>query len=307
MISCSVIIPTRDRSAFLVRAVQSAISAIPEDGEVIVIDDASTVPAAESLSHLNFRRLRVLRNEVALGNGGSPSRNRGANAAAGRVLFFLDDDDEVMPGYFAFVLSSGASERADFGFSARTFAKRLQTGEDTYSIERRGLPDGIVSNGQSFARRSFPFSAGFWMTRKAYEVAGPMATTMATNSDTDYCCRLYSKRLVGRYSTQPGIMIHHRQDGDASQLDSVTRRTKAADRAAAFHQISKRHRTFLASNASAAEFVHQRWMKHAIRADDATGTLCAIATAPQLAVRLKLRLKYVGLRLVNLLDRSRRD
>ena len=87
----SIIIPTYNRPQLLLRAVQSALSQTLANIEVIVVDDGSTpavmLPAQE--------RLRVIRQEP--NQGGAAARNYGAEAARGRWLTYLDDDDVLLP------------------------------------------------------------------------------------------------------------------------------------------------------------------------------------------------------------------
>lgn len=49
MLRCSIVIPTCNREALLVRAVQSALLACPADGEVLVVDDKSAISASTVL------------------------------------------------------------------------------------------------------------------------------------------------------------------------------------------------------------------------------------------------------------------
>ena len=303
--SCSVIIPTHDRPELLVRAVASAFSALPPDGEVIVVDDGSKVPARECLSRFAGQRLSILENRVPLGGGGSPCRNRGAKVAVGRLLFFLDDDDEFVSGYCRTVLESGASDQADFGFTRRRFHSGRVDGQPAHSLEKRRLPSGPIAEARPFALKSFPFSAGFWISRAGFKRAGPFAETLPTNSDTEYCCRIYSKGLRGWYSSEPGVVIHAHPAGDSGQLGNVTRRTRAVDRAASFRYIAQEHRAYLSADQGAALFVHKRWMKHALRCGQFADAKAAIMQAPQVAVKAKLGLQLAGMCLAETLRPKR--
>jgi glycosyltransferase involved in cell wall biosynthesis len=83
----SVVIPTFGRPAFLAEAVASVLRQSFADFECIVVDDASPEPA----SLADDPRLRLVRREH---NGGPPAaRNTGIDAARGRYVAFLDDDD----------------------------------------------------------------------------------------------------------------------------------------------------------------------------------------------------------------------
>lgn len=302
MISCSVIIPTRDRPQSLAHAVTSAFASIPDDGEVIVVDDASKEPAEQSLSQFAGNALTVIRNTSSLGGGGSPSRNKGAAVARGRVIFFLDDDDEFMPGYCEEILKISTTDQADFGFCARKFALNQPNREPTFSNENRGLPAGVISTRQPFAKRTFPFSAGFWVSRSGLEKTGPMAENLVTNSDTEFCCRMYSRNLRGWFYAEPGVIINSHTEENQGQLAPITKRARSGERAAAFRNIAEQHNSYLSGDAGAAVFVHQRWMKHALRAGDLENAQEAVKLAPQGSVRAKLALQLAGWRVMSLLN-----
>jgi Glycosyl transferase family 2 len=87
----SIIIPTRDRPQLLPRAVESALSQTMTDLEVIVVDDASTQPVDLPIEP----RLRVIR--LSMPRGGAGARNVGTEAARGRWVAYLDDDDCLLP------------------------------------------------------------------------------------------------------------------------------------------------------------------------------------------------------------------
>jgi hypothetical protein len=96
----SVIIPTHNRPHLLPLAVQSALDQTFEDLEVIVVDDASTELAVLP----NDPRLRVIR--LSMSRGGAGARNVGTEAAQGRWITYLDDDDRLLPHMVATSLAA---------------------------------------------------------------------------------------------------------------------------------------------------------------------------------------------------------
>jgi glycosyltransferase involved in cell wall biosynthesis len=85
-----VVIPTAGRPAFVAEAVASVIGQTTADWECIVVDDSGS--GSDVLPGLrDDPRVRVLRHETNLGV--AAARNTGIQAAAGRYLAFLDDDD----------------------------------------------------------------------------------------------------------------------------------------------------------------------------------------------------------------------
>ena len=74
--------------------------------EVIVVDDASPDKTFSTLS--GVPGIRVIRNEKNLGFVGSS--NEGARAAQGRLLFFLNNDTQVLPGWLDTLVETYSSE-----------------------------------------------------------------------------------------------------------------------------------------------------------------------------------------------------
>jgi glycosyltransferase involved in cell wall biosynthesis len=87
----SIIIPTHNRPQLVARAVNSALEQTVEDFEVIVVDDASTQPI-DLPSHPRLRTIHLSKSR-----GGAGARNVGTEAARGRWVTYLDDDDRLLP------------------------------------------------------------------------------------------------------------------------------------------------------------------------------------------------------------------
>lgn len=107
----SVVIPTYDRAAMVVEAVNSVLAQSLSDLEVLVVDDGSTDDTESAVRSLRDSRLRYM----AKGNGGpGAARNFGIAQVAGKYLAFLDSDDLWPPNYLA-VMVGRLEERRDFG------------------------------------------------------------------------------------------------------------------------------------------------------------------------------------------------
>lgn len=91
------VVPTKDRSRLLARALDSVLPQLG-DGEVVVVDDGSAQEQAAAVREVCARddRIRLFRNPHSLGP--SPARNRGVTEARGRYLAILDDDNVWLPG-----------------------------------------------------------------------------------------------------------------------------------------------------------------------------------------------------------------
>lgn len=90
----SIIIPTKNASKHIIRAVESVISQSEKDIEIIIINDASTDDTAQVLADLQKKdnRIHIITNQKNVGPG--ISRDIGIRQAASDYIAFIDDDDE---------------------------------------------------------------------------------------------------------------------------------------------------------------------------------------------------------------------
>lgn len=96
----SVIIPTHNRPELLPEALASVAAQTMTDWQAIIVDDASNPAVNEQDIQARFgSKFQVLRHAVA--QGGPVAKNTGINAATGKYLAFLDDDDLFAPNYLA--------------------------------------------------------------------------------------------------------------------------------------------------------------------------------------------------------------
>ncbi len=88
----SIIIPTYNCEAFLQEGIESVLQQLPEDCELIIVDDGSTDGTVSKLQAYEGTRSNL---EVFYGEhrGASAARNIGLDLAAGRFVAFMDCDD----------------------------------------------------------------------------------------------------------------------------------------------------------------------------------------------------------------------
>lgn len=102
----TVILPTHNRAKMLSRALASVLTQDFAPFEVIVVDDGSEDETAALLSRQDDARVHVLRHGHALGAAGA--RNSALGLARAPVIAFLDDDDEMLPGFLAETVAAHA-------------------------------------------------------------------------------------------------------------------------------------------------------------------------------------------------------
>jgi len=112
----SVIIPTYNRPDRLVQSLESVADQTYETLEIIVVDDASEMPAEEAVASLRDRipyDLAVYRHGE--NRGANAARNTGLREASGEFVAFLDDDDEWSPSKVARQVEAFQGASADTG------------------------------------------------------------------------------------------------------------------------------------------------------------------------------------------------
>ncbi|MFC2166917.1 glycosyltransferase family 2 protein [Acidobacteriota bacterium] len=93
----SVIIPTKNRSESLERAIKSVLDQSYEKFEIIIVDDGSDDNTSEIARRfeVNHSNIHYIRNSHSV--GAAEARNIGMRQAKGEIIAFLDDDDEWLP------------------------------------------------------------------------------------------------------------------------------------------------------------------------------------------------------------------
>jgi glycosyltransferase involved in cell wall biosynthesis len=93
----SVVLPTRNRHERLSGALQSVLAQSYSNLEVVVVDDASTVPVGDVVDGVIGRDSRVRLFRLPRKSGAAVARNEAFSHARGSVLAFIDDDDLWKP------------------------------------------------------------------------------------------------------------------------------------------------------------------------------------------------------------------
>ena len=92
----SVIIPTKNRSIELQRAITSVLNQTIGDFEILVVDDKSDEDIKEVINGFDDARVKYILNNSALSNA-NVCRNIGLVHAKGKFTAMLDSDDEWLP------------------------------------------------------------------------------------------------------------------------------------------------------------------------------------------------------------------
>lgn len=213
----SIILPTWNCEGYLEEALRSVLSQLPEDNELIVVDDGSADTTVQKLAELDGKspNLRVAFRKHA---GASAARNSGLDMARGKYVFFLDCDDVLRDGFLedSLPLLSGDAALYIFGIERvpldgesefwrvkdRVY-ESISDFADEYVRIRKLL---IYSNCNKFYRRSILERNGIRFDE-----------TLDFGED-----RLFNYRFLsccqgeGRIVTSPQISIRYMQRGHSS-------------------------------------------------------------------------------------------
>jgi GT2 family glycosyltransferase len=207
MPALTVIIPTYQRQAETLRALESVASQGVE-AEIIVVDDASPTPFA--LSSSLERRANTIKLIRRSENGGAgAARNTGIAAAGSDIITFLDSDDCLLPGTLRRRLEFALEPSLDFRSDAcLTVGGGWVESNDGVSSGSVRLP--LPSSGPD------DFFGGCWMCpgsavlfrREIFERIGGFDERLRRLEDLDLFIRI--GQAGGRYVSHPAAaaIIH---------------------------------------------------------------------------------------------------
>src|SRR5918995_1511695 len=223
----SVVIPTRNRSAWLSLTLQSVLRQRHDDIEAIVVDDGSTDDTPALIAAVPDGRLKIIRHDTPLGV--SASRNDGAAKSEGAWLAFVDDDDLWAPDK----LSSQLDAAVDAGHAwVYTGAVTIDERSAVVAGRRPPLPEAV----SRLISRSNVIPGGgsnVIVRRDEFESVGPFDTRLKNTEDWEMWIRLNER---GAPACVPRPLLGYR----------VHTRNASLDVAAIFEGISlieARHRT----------------------------------------------------------------
>lgn len=191
----SVVIPTCDRPRLLAKAVYSVPSLVDE---IVIVNDGTSLIAPEVQAN---SRVKI----VQSGPRGGPSaaRNVGVYNASGKIILFLDDDDQFCDGYVGRVLSISKSQKnISSGFSAVIETVDGKSGR----IRKKFRKSSVILSSRP-RNIIHAASAGFWIRRDKFLELGGFDESLRVDEDTDFCIRLFSSDGGVWYDADPGILF----------------------------------------------------------------------------------------------------
>lgn len=212
----SVVLPTFDRVALVVGAVESVLAQSESDFELLVVDDGSRdgTEAVLRESYAGEPRVRVLRQENA---GISGARNRGIENARGRYLALVDSDDRWDPGFL----------RSQIQLLERHPEVALAYADGRAQVQRPGRPATMRTDPdfkapdslQAVLEGAWAYPSG-WCFRTEALRAVPFDPALRRNEDTDLLVRLL---LTGwKLAPNHDVLFAYRDGGGGPGAERAT-------------------------------------------------------------------------------------
>jgi glycosyltransferase involved in cell wall biosynthesis len=200
----TVVIPTRDRPRTLAAAVVSACGQDEVDVEAVVVDDGDETGTEEVVEAIGDPRVRLIRSEGP--PGVAAARNAGIDAARGRWIAFLDDDDAWAPTKLAEQLAAVQRTGATWAYTGYV------TVDPTMRV-RGGHPPASPGEVVRALRQHNAVPAGgssVVVRRDALDAAGRFDPSLITSEDWDLWLRLAE---VGSLAGVPRPLVALREHG----------------------------------------------------------------------------------------------
>jgi glycosyltransferase involved in cell wall biosynthesis len=201
----SIIIPTRDRSQLVKRAITSVLKQTLQEIEVIVVIDGLDTETQRELSQFYDRRLRII--QLPSSKGGAAARNAGVAKAKGRWIAFLDDDDEWLPEKLWLQLEKAMCSPYKLPIISCFLTTCTPKGDFIYP-RRLPQPSEPLSE-YLLARNSISFGEGLIQTSTIFTEKKllqqiPFQESLAKHQDWDWLLRVSKLPEVGiEFVTQP--------------------------------------------------------------------------------------------------------
>lgn len=179
----SFVIPAHNEAALIertIRAVHASARPLGAGYEVVVADDSSDDATGAIAAANGARVVRVSRRQIAA------TRNAGARAASGGVLFFVDADTVVTPGAV-----SGAGRALARG---ATYGGAEVRWDGRVPLWTAGVLRVLLVG---YERVGLASGAFLFVRREAFERVGGFDETLYAGEEVDLCWRL---RRLGRHA-----------------------------------------------------------------------------------------------------------
>ncbi len=186
----SVIVPTKDRTLFLKKAIESLLEQTYENVEIIVVNDGgkTVLPVIDGYRE----EARIIYAEVVKTKGPAAARNCGLKKAGGKYIAYLDDDDVFYPDHIETLVAYLEKSECKAAYSdAYCIHQEYENGE--YVTKKKDLPYSFdFDQDLILVKNLFP-ALCLIHEKSCLDEAGYFDETLETHEDWDLWIRLSRK------------------------------------------------------------------------------------------------------------------
>ncbi|MGA2964240.1 MAG: glycosyltransferase family A protein, partial [Candidatus Korobacteraceae bacterium] len=185
----SILIPAYNAQRWIADTLRSAIKQTWERKDIIVVDDGSTDRTLEIARRFESKSVRVV---TQSNQGGPAARNTAYSLSHGDYIQWLDHDDLLAPDKIARqmqVVTQGCSQRTLFSSPWGHFMYRPDRATFNPSSLWCDLSPAEFMR-RKLEQRVFMQTSVWLVSRELADAAGPWDTTMITDDDGEYFCRV---------------------------------------------------------------------------------------------------------------------
>lgn len=232
-VPATIVVPTRDRAAYLDVALHSFAPQVAAAGaEVIVVVDG---PDPDSVAVAEQRGARVIAHGAP--QGPNAARNAGWRAAAGELIVFVDDDVEAPRTWLPALLAAAAAtpERDVFAGPIRADID----GGGPRSCGREDPPITTLDHGAADVDIRVGWSANLAIRRAALETIGPFDESIPVGAGDEEEWQDRHRSTGGRVRYVAAAGLDHRRTGPDATLRALARAQYHRGRAARRQDVRK--------------------------------------------------------------------
>ena len=215
----SVIIPLYNKAREIRRSINSVLSQTHRDFELIVVDDGSTDSSGDIVRQFVDPRIRLF---VQVNSGECAARNRGVEEARGRLIAFLDADDEWLDDFLetVLVLHEQFPDAGLWGTACdliRRNGRRCQFPKSQLDYGT-GATAGYIDY---FSIPSYPFTSSSVLIKKeALKDAGLFPVGLTMGGDLDTWIRIALRYRIVR-TRIPKTIVHWDADNQSNSIGAA--------------------------------------------------------------------------------------
>ena len=212
----SVVMPVFNAAKTVARALDSVLTQTVPPREVIVVDDASTDRTRDVLAAYAPRGLKILSHDSNA--GAAAARNRGAAAANGAWIAFIDSDDLWHPTKLETQLA--ALVAADRDVQASCTGYRLITPSSEENVDYAGLAKAIGLDELAGGCMVSPGST-LVVSAACFRAVGPFDASLRRYEDWDWLLRYAGRHRLGLVHQTLATVYDDRAGHSAAAITSL--------------------------------------------------------------------------------------